>query len=306
MELKQLKEKVEKGIVDSPYMIFKYEDIDFLPFQYITEIACKLNRKINYLDTLISNDQKQELFFFSNDLVEVSKELSVYKTDVLDIDCIIPENDDYLIIICKEISKDLENKYKDNIINFPKLEDWQIKDFVYSIGEGIEQKKLDYLLNISGKDIYRLYFEMLKLSIFSNTEKKYVFDDCLDNGMYDDLCSYSVFNLTNAILKKDKKTVLSIYKDISKFDCDPMGFPILLYQNLRKVIKVQLLKNPTPENTGIPEKQFWAIKYSCGYYTKDQLLNMFELITSIDKKLKMGLLPVNLILDYVLLKILSM
>jgi len=305
LDLKQLKEEIQIGNLSLPFMIFKYDDIDFLPFQYVTEISIKTQRKLTYLDELISNDQKQELFFFPNNLKGVLEEIRVFKTDIFDVDCNIPEKDDYLIIICKEISKELETKYKENIISFPKLEEWQIKDFVYSIGEGIETSKLDYLLNISNNNIYRLYFEMSKLALFSNTEKKYVFDDCLDNGVYDDLCSYSVFNLTNAILKKDKKTILSIYKDITKFDCDPMGFPILMYQNLRKVIKVQLSKNPNPQNTGIPEKQFWAIKYSCGYYTKEQLLYMFELLTSIDKKLKTGNLPTSLILDYILLKILS-
>ena len=112
MDLKQLKEEIQTGNLSLPFMIFKYDDIDFLPFQYITEISLKTQRKLTYLDELISNDQKQELFFFSNDLKGVSEEIRVFKTDVLDVDCNIPENDEYLIIICKEISKELETKYK--------------------------------------------------------------------------------------------------------------------------------------------------------------------------------------------------
>ena len=54
----------------------------------------------------------------------------------------------------------------------------------------------------------------------------------------------------------------------------------------------------------MPEKQFKAIKYNCGRFTNEELVKIYELLTSIDIKLKTGLIDNKIIVDYLLSKIL--
>ena len=81
-------------------------------------------------------------------------------------------NEKNLIILCKKINQGLKKIYADNIISVPELEDWQIKDFVYSIGEGIPESDLDKLIDLCDNNIYRLTQELDKMLIFPNSLKQ--------------------------------------------------------------------------------------------------------------------------------------
>ncbi len=52
-------------------------------------------------------------------------------------------------------------------------------------------------------------------------------------------------------------------------------------------------------------KQFYAVSRSCGRYTKERLLEIFTMLTDVDKQLKSGTLPADLILDYIVLNMLK-
>ena len=86
---------------------------------------------------------------------------------------------------------------------------------------------------------------------------------------------------------------------LSRWEC------YLFYTNhLKNVIDIQLTANATPESTGMNPKQFNAVRYSVGKYSSKNLIRIFDVITTIDSKLKMGLLPHENIIDYLLINIL--
>lgn len=302
MNLELLKQNIEDKKIEVGFLIFRYSDNDFLPLQYVDAISKVVGKNIEYIDDLsIILNNSNDLFF--NEYTDTTLRVHRVRSLVISNEKLLKQRD--LIIVCQSVEKDCETIYSNNIVDFPKLEEWQIKDYTYSLAEGISNNNLDYLISLCNNNIYRLDNELSKIKMFSKNERKYVFDDFINDGIFSDLSFYSVFNLTNALMKRDVNAVANIYKEIEKFDCEPLGLVTLLYQNLRNVITIQLSPNPTPESTGLPAKRFWAIKYMCGFYTRDQLMKMFELVTSIDKKLKTGYITVDIIIDYLICSILS-
>ena len=66
-----------------------------------------------------------------------------------------------------------------------------------------------------------------------------------------------------------------------------------------------MAKNPTAEALGISGKQFWAIKkYNCNKYSRDELIYIYDMLTSIDLYIKSGYMNTNMIQDYIVFKIL--
>ena len=123
--------------------------------------------------------------------------------------------------------------------------------------------------------------------------------------MFVDSTEYTVFDLTNSLLRKDFNGLEKIKYNLNIIDVDPFGLLSILLKNFRHVIDIQLAKNPTPEYVGVSSKQFWAIKnYSCGFYSKDELVHIYKLLLSLDKKIKNGDIPINMVIDYIICKIL--
>ena len=128
MTIKDLKFYIENNSDINKLIIFKIADIDFIPIQYIKEIAKYMKKSIKYIDSVngLSN---------INIFDDVSNILYVYRTDNFDIRDDSLKSIDNLFIICKKVCND---NYKDYIIDVPKLEDWQIKDFAYSLADGVD------------------------------------------------------------------------------------------------------------------------------------------------------------------------
>lgn len=208
-------------------------------------------------------------------------------------------------IICKKISKDVEDSYSEFIVDVPKLEEWQIKDFVYSVAKGVDTADLDELIRICNKDIFRLNQETKKIRLFDEKERKYAFKDFKADGIFSDLSDLTIFDLSSAIMKRDIKLLKQVLEVIDQIDVEPIGLQKVLLNNFRDVILVQLNINPTPQyfeqKFGWKSGKFWAIKYTCSYYTKEQLIEIFKFLTSI----RFGDIPEDKLVAYLITHILS-
>lgn len=305
MTLKDLKNQIENKNIELKFSIYKYTDNLFLPFHYIKEIKKVLNCEIEFIENLNSYLNRSKDIFTIQDKSDENL-LNIFIVDNFE-ECkkeLIKANN--LIIICKTMSSEVEEFFTPYITVFPKLEKWQIKEYVYSYGEGIDSKKLDSLIELCKWDIYRIENELSKIKIFSVNERKYKFNEFIENGIFNDLSNHNIFDFSNAILKKDINSLSALYTEIEKIDCEPLGLVTILYNNLKTIISIQLDPSITAEKLGIPSNRFWSIKKNnCGYYTKTQLIKSFELITSIDKKLKTGEITSDIIVDYIVCHMLS-
>ena len=301
MDLKTLKEQLDTVLSDICYIFVNSED-SFLSNQYIRAIADKKGIKIVYVEeinTLIPNNN--DIFGFEEAIDDNC--LYVYhvdKFDLIDPQIKLIKN---LIIVCDKIDNNSIDVFKDIIISMPKLEPWMIKDYVYSIADGVPTHKLDWLMEVSNNNIYRLHNELSKLAAFNKKERDYLFDMMLEDDAFVDLSNYVIFDLSNAILKKDLKTIAKILEDIKKIDVEPLGLQVILTNNFRNIMSIQLAQNPTAEKLGMKPNQFYAISKSCGKFTRDQLVKIFDIVSSCDYKLKNGDVPNDKLVDYMILNI---
>lgn len=304
MTIETLKTNLDNKTLDDFYIFFNLET-SFLSNQYVDAIAQARGLKLIYIDDLRSLIPDKNDIFGSAETVDASC-LYVYKIDKFEDKDLQIKDIKNLIIVCNKIDDETKELFLPYIIEMPKLESWQIKDYVYSLADGVSTNKLDWLINISNNDIYRLHNEISKLNLFSIKEREYLFDLMVEEDAFIDLSNYVIFDLTNAILQKDIKKIRYMLEAVHSWDCEPLGLQTLLTNNFRNVLAVQLAPNSPPEKLGLSPKQVYAIrKNNTGYYSRDQLVEIFELISSCDYKMKNGDLSNDMLIDYMILNILS-
>ena len=306
MTIEELKHQIESNNVTNSPLIFKDDESLFLSDMYIKAISKSKKLPIKYIQSL-SEVVNDSFDFFACETPEQSSCLNVLHAQVYEwADIDISRTTNLIVVTTKFSNKDIEKRLSDYIVVMPKLEDWQIKDYVYSICEGVDHKDLDWLMNICGKNVCRLQQELDKLTLFNVDERKYLFDSFVRDGSMDDLSSYNIFNFTNAVTSKDFNMLKSIYKEIERADITDFYLLTVLLKNFRNIVMVQLNSNPTPESTGLDSKQLYAIRRIPKVYSAEQLVKIFDFLCDIDRQVKEGELPAPLVVDYLTVKILSM
>ena len=290
MKLEELKKEIEsKQYIENNLIIFKLSDNDFIPKQYINEISNILNKDILYFNSI------DELIDSFNSIFSINNYLNVFVCDSFDCNNQSIKNYKNTFIITKKVKSKI---YSDNIIEIPKLEEWQYKDYVKSYVKNISDKDAEFLLHVCNKNIYRLSNEVNKLSIFENGSS--MLNSFIDDGVFSDLSNKTIFDFTNALFHRDLDKLRLIETEMSNIDIDDVGLLVTLYNNVKNVILIQLNPNATADDCKMKPNQFWAIKKNnCNIYSKEQLLILFDELTSLDAKFKSGVVPTDILIDYI-------
>jgi DNA polymerase III delta subunit len=298
MQLEQLKTQILDGSLRENFFIFKIEDNDFLANQYIKAIS--KNKDLLYIKDLSDLlKSKDGLLNTQNDY------FSIYRCSSFNIIDNYFHSASNLIIVASSVSKEAESEYYYNVVKFPKLEEWHIKEYAYTLGEGISKEELDLFVEDANFNIFRIDNELSKLKYFSPSQRKYLFGQMALEGSFRDISNYSIFSLTKSIQAKDIEAIKKILIKEDSIDIDPISIMSILYQNFRNMILVWLDKNPTPETTGLKSNQIWAIKNIPHNYNKEKLIKILKFLTSLDYKLKSGELPNKNLFSYILVSVLN-
>jgi len=303
MTLEELKKIIESGKVPEQLVILKYSDSGFIPYQYITFIRKNKEYQVEFHDNLnglINNTI--DIFSFENN-EKIYKIVDIETFDSIDESLRSLKN---VLVVCKKVIKESAKIFSDFIVEVPKLENWQIEDYVYSVADGVDQKLLKRLIEVCNSNIYRLHQEVEKLSIFPKEQRKYLYQDFLDDGAFSDLSNLNIFNFSTCIVKRDIKGLFEVYKELQNIDIEPIGLLILLVQNFRDIISVQLSPNSSAESLGMKPNKYWAVKYSCGFYTKEELMFIYSFLCSLDAKIKIGEMPMEHLIDYIIIKVMGL
>ena len=295
-DIMNLKHNIKEQNVSDSFKIFIYEDNTFAVNQYIETIAEIKNVDIRYI-TSLSDLNTDDIF----------DDLSQDVLYVLNVDKLLPPYVDPLklnnvIVKCKSIDASITNQYADYVYKFPKLQQWQIHDLVKTL-TNLDEKKVNWLCEVSNWDVYRLYNEALKLKLFQDTNSAFELFNIED--AYSDLSNYNIFNFITAITKRDLNTIVDILKNINNIDIEPYGVLTLLLKQFRTIIDIQMNPKASAESLNMPPKQFYAIKMNCGRFDNNKLIDIYEKLTSIDLMLKSGELDNNKIIEYLLINILN-
>ena len=302
MTLQELKSSIEDGTFKPTPLVLISED-KFIPLQYISAMSKILGHQITYLDTLEEMCPNEDDIFSSLEDT-ISSDIVVFNTDIVDFcDEVVFNNN--VIVVANKIDTTSKKFYSGILIEIPKLSEWQIKDMVYSFCRGVDKNLLDWLIHNCNWDVNRLYQECSKINVFEERHRKDLFLEMSEDGTFDDMTASTIFNFTNAIMKKDLVALKAIYEEIDNVDINEFGLLTILYNNFFNIVNIQLGINPTAESLGMKPNQFNAIKRNCGHYSGAQLVEILKFLTGIDNRVKTGQLDTKIMIDYMLLSILS-
>lgn len=276
MDIKQLKSNIEShNLTDAP-LVLKYQDNKYLCDQYIKEICKIRNLTPIYINSMADITQDDDLFD--------TEPTNLYIYDVDKLQENITDADVNVVVICKSVPSNLSVDY----VEMPKLIGWQIEDFVKMRLPGLSMDQVKWLCEIAKYDIFRLHNECCKLEIFTEAMQKIIFDQMNQENAYCDLNSLTIFNFTNAVMKKDLNTIHAVLSDLKYIDIEGSGLITIFHSQFKKVIDIQFNPKATAESLGMNPKQYNAIKYNVGKFTNSQLINIYKFITELDSRLKAG------------------
>lgn len=286
LTLEMLKECIENNTLDENLIIIeaKDESAKFVAHQYLHRFIEDRGLEVNHIETVEELPVKRTTLFGSSidkGVVNLFTTSSIDKLPNID--------EDALIWI-------IADKVKGDCIKIPKLEDWHYMDYAKSMCPNEKESDLTELVGAYKGNIYRLHNELEKIKLCNYNSIK--------DQLYTDVTEYSLFDISNAILQHDMKKLWRVYNDLEKIDVDAFSLAGLLRKGFKNVIDIQLGNNPSAEKLGISSKQFWAIKkFNVGKYSNEKLVENYKVLLDIDRMLKMGEIDTQLILDYLILKI---
>lgn len=275
--LEQLKKKIIDKDLDNSPLIFKYTDNKFLCYQYANEIAKVRNLQKQLIDD-INVTLNDESFFDVEDttlyILDTDKLVADVTADMLN-----------LIVICKDVPKQLSIDF----IEFSKLLPWQIEDYVKTRLPGLLEVQAKWLCEITKYNIYRIDQECRKIEIFPEGTQKLLFDQLNMENAYNDLNTYSIFDFTNALMRKDVNKVKDILSELDYVDIEGTGLVTIFHKQFRNLIQIKMNPRATAESLGITPGQFKMLSYNYkNLYTEKQLINIYNFITSINQNLMAG------------------
>lgn len=276
MTNKELKERIcnNQVVLHTP-LILKYTDNTFICREYTKAII--KNLRASRVDILSLSEIPD------SDLTGVTDD-TVY---ILDSEKLVEDVSPALhnlIIICKSLPSDCAVDYVEILPSQP----WQIEAFVHMRATGLSEDAVKWLCEAAKYDIYRLESECKKLEVFPPAEQPIIFDQIDAEGGFCDLNTTTIFNFANAIIKKNLTAINTTLQDLKYIDIEGTGLITILKKQLRNLISIQLSPKTTAESLGMKPGQFWAISQNKGIYTEQQLVKMYDFLTSFDQGLKSG------------------
>ena len=287
--IKELKELIENKNYKGQFLVFKLLDSNsgIIAAQYIDRISRDNNLVEQYIDSI--NDIIESPFIEDNNLYIIHTDKFTFEKDHIN-----------TIVICNETNYP-------NYYEMPKLEDWQISDYVkFNIVKGCNQDDIDWLLTQYNGNYIKFLNDINKVGIFNKEEQQKILNEFINDGLFSDNTSLNIWDLSNGLIKKDINLVKEVLKLLEFIDIEPIGLLTINYKNFKNIMSIQLNDKCKAEDLGISDKQFYVIKkYNCGFYKNEQLKNIFELLTNLEYMYKYYGLQQNELVSYMICKILG-
>lgn len=300
MKIKDLKQYITHKNKLDQFMIFVCKDNYFLAEQYVDAICSNFSLQKRYVETIqeTKNNALSLVFDFSQIL------------NVIIVDEFAENLENYseyfnCIVICKKIDKKISNDVEKFCIEFPELLDWQVKDYIKTNCKGLDQYDIDWLYSATEGNIYRITNEINKIKLFQINNQQEVLAALKYNSP--DLYTQTLFNISDAVFKKDILTLIDYFLHKNSCDFDAFGLVYALLKTFKKMLFVLCNSGLTAEQIGITQKQYSGIKYYNQGLSKEYLEKSILFLSSIDERIKTGKLdiPKESLIDYIICNVIS-
>ena len=154
----------------------------------------------------------------------------------------------------KKISK-LVNKVS-KVYDCNKIESYRLSnylgDYIRDKGYSISSSSIELIISKVGYELSNIIKELDKMFIYKGNDTKITKED-IDEVITNNL-EKNIFELTNAIVNKEKNKINDIYNDLIKSGEDPIKLIVTLSNQFRLIMQVKLMRSG-----GYSEKEIVAI-----------------------------------------------
>ena len=248
-------------------------------------------------------------------LFDTKKLVVVYNINKLDneeilINYLKNQNDNILILVSyeklderKSIIKEIK-KYV-TVLECDKLD---ITEYMKEMLKGYKISYADLMLlkSYCNDDYNKAFNEIEKLKLYKYSEKEINSNDIkmIVKKSFDS----SVFNLTDAIIKRDKRKALEVFYELVNNNVDELMIISVMANNYRLIYKIKVLCNENSDDEVIKILKIHPYRFKIlkeqGYnYSSNDLLDILKNLSDMDIKIKRGLIDKRLALELFLTKI---
>lgn len=297
MTLKELKQAIQAKEVPNAFKIFVCTENNYLATSYVNAICEAMQLEKEIVDSIYSQASALSL------VMNFENNLRVVYADTFE-----EVSDDYsqftnTIVICSKIDKKISRAISSYIITVPKMQEWQVLAYIKSRCPVLSEQDITELYKAAGGDIYYLESELEKICLFDAPEQGAIAVQLVNTQgtrRYD-LTSYEV---VAAIMRRDLETLKKYLKYAKRNGNDFLGLVALLITQVKGALFADY-SSKTPQDVGMSEGQFYAIKRNSLGLSMIDLQHRLTILTSLDLQLKSGLLdiPNARQIDYLIAKL---
>ena len=286
MTLMELKEFITTKMVPTDFMIFIKKDNNFLASQYLSAIGELSSGWLRRANSIYESQQ-------SSIVLLTTSERTV---NVVNVETFDERSEDYsqfenTIVVCDQVDKSIIKNVEKYIINFPKLEEWQIFDYAKTLCSGLDEAELQWLVKASGNNIERVASELSKVTLFRGEERKAIF-----SAICNDVQSYwyqpDLFTIVNALVEGDSLVLFDFLRRNNN-SLEPVMLANRALSSLKNIIIVSQNSNLTADDCGISVGQYKFLKNKYRSLNINAVKQKIKFLTNFDLLLKTSRLELN-------------
>ena len=273
-------ESVLEDLITPPFFTEKKMIVLKNPYFLTTKKIKKDNNEIGFFEKCLDNDGEQTLFV----VYHVGKDFDERKK------------------IVKRLRKEAKF-FEIDKVNHYKLSD-STRQAIKRRDAKIDDDAPDLLLSRLGDSLNNVALEVEKLCLYS----KHITYDIVDSLVSKPL-DENVFDLTSAILQRNRQKMFAIYKDLMVLNEEPIKLIVLIAGQMRLMYQVKLL-----DRKGYMDKEIGKIlginPYRLKYIRQEgkefdlnQLLKCLDELSKLDVQIKTGKIDKKLGLELFMIRI---
>ena len=199
---------------------------------------------------------KKIIICYNSNFLSASKQISDDETKELTKYLENSFNDVIIIFVCneekldqrKKITKQVSEVTECNKIESFKLSSY-LKDYIKNKNYDISSSNIELIISKVGYDLSNLINEVDKLLLYKGDNHSITKEDVEE--VITNNIENNVFDLSNAILKKEKEKIMKLYNDLIKIGEDPIKIIIILSNQYRLILQVKLMRKSGYSETEI-------------------------------------------------------
>ena len=293
----------DNDIVDDNIIKYNLDEVNVsLALEEASTVSMFDSKKLVICEgcTFLTGENKKEI---NHDIDSLTKYINNPFTDVFLVFVVRKEKLDDRKKIVKELKKN------STVIEAQKKENYNLNnyiiDYVNKNGYNMSKNACIKLIERAGSNLSNLISECDKIFLYKADEKNITEED-IENLVFKNI-EDNIFELTNAVMNKDKKKIINIYKDLILMGEEEIKLIVMLANQFRMILQVKLMvKNGYKERdmaTIIKEHPYRVKLAMQSNFKINELENYLIKLEELDYSIKSGKLDKSFGFEMFLLNI---